>query len=176
MDDPEAGELGPRLRAIEQRLRALEEGRAAVPAPPATGEIDPAADKFWVINELKAQLGGVGGVVLAGVVPLPTGEEYMWQYGRTSEDLLGSSWSELSGPIAALGHPIRLRLLQIILAGTRSTAELQADRELGTTGQLYHHLRQLLASGWLTQTARGQYAVPGNRVIPLLVMLVAAEH
>ena len=113
--------------------------------------------------------------MLAGVVPLPTGERYIWQYGRTSEELLAASWAELSKAIGALGHPVRLRLLQRILTGTRSVADLQADDELGTTGQLYHHLRQLIAGGWLSQTARGHYTVPGNRVIPLLVVLLAAE-
>jgi hypothetical protein len=47
---------------------------------------------------------------------------------------------------------------------------------LGTSGQLYHHLRQLIGAGWLVQTARGHYTVPGDRVIPLLVLLTAAEH
>ena len=64
----------------------------------------------------------------------------------------------------------------MVLTGTRSSTELRAAAELGTTGQLYHHLRQLIASGWLTQTTRGQYAVPGHRVIPLLAILVAAEQ
>ena len=90
--------------------------------------------------------------------------------------LLGSDWSELSPVIAALGHRVRLQLLHLVLTGTRSVAALQADDRLGTSGQLYHHLRQLVAAGWLHQTARGQYMVPAGRVVPLLVLLATVEH
>lgn len=130
-----------------------------------------------MLDGLRARLAaGDGAVVLAGVVPLPTGEEYAWQYGQTTGDLLAASWQQLSKAIAALGHTVRLRLLQLILTGTRSAADLQSVDGLGTSGQLYHHLRQLIAAGWLVQTARGHYTVPGDRVIPLLVLLTVAEH
>jgi hypothetical protein len=79
--------------------------------------------------------------LFTGVVALPTGEEYVWQHGQSTDVLLGSDWSELSPVIAALGHRVRLQLLHLVLTGTRSVAELQADDRLGTSGQLYHHLR-----------------------------------
>jgi hypothetical protein len=69
--------------------------------------------------------------------------------------------------------PVRLRLLQQVLSGRTSTAELAADESLGTTGQLHHHLRALVAAGWLTSTGRGSWRVPTPRVIPLLVVVVA---
>jgi len=178
MDDAKAEGLARRLDAMERRLTVLEhrgaDSPAAAPAAPDDGE---PGRTFWVLDALRARLAAEdGAVVLAGVVPLPTGEEYVWQYGRTTEDLLAASWLELSKAIAALGHPVRLRLLQLILTGTRSAGDLQSVEGLGTSGQLYHHLRQLIAAGWLVQTARGHYAVPGDRVVPLLVLLTAAEH
>jgi hypothetical protein len=36
-------------------------------------------------------------------------------------------------------------------------------------------LRQLVSAGWL-HAARGQYAVPGERVVPLLVILSGARR
>ena len=178
MDEVQADDLARRLEAVERRLAVLERreggGPAAAPAAPDDGAPGRA---FWVLDGLRARLAaGDGAVVLAGVVPLPTDEEYAWQYGRTTEDLLAASWKELSTAIAALGHPVRLRLLQLILTGTQSAADLQSVDGLGTSGQLYHHLRQLIAAGWLVQAARGQYAVPGDRVIPLLVLLTSADH
>jgi hypothetical protein len=68
---------------------------------------------------------------------------------------------------------VRLVLVQAVLAGRRTVAELEALESLGTTGQLYHHLRQLVAAGWLQTAGRGRYAVPGDRVVPLLVVLAA---
>ncbi len=178
MDDVRTEGLTRRLEAIERRLDLLERQEGGEPqAAPAALDDGTPSRAFWVLDGLRARLAdGDGAVVLAGVVPLPTGEEYAWQYGRTTEDLLAASWQELSKAITALGHPVRLRLLQLILTGTRSAADLQSVDGLGTSGQLYHHLRQLIAAGWLTQTARGHYTVPGDRVIPLLVLLTSAEH
>lgn len=158
-------ELAERLAALEERVAALE-GR---------GSLDP--QTFWALNGLRDRLPpNGGGVLFTGAVPLPTGEYYEWQQGAATDDLLGADWSELSGAFAALGHPVRLLLLRLIISGVHSTAELQEREELGTTGQLYHHLRQLVSAGWLQVTGRGHYAVPGNKVVPLLVVLAAVQN
>jgi hypothetical protein len=178
MDDSQSGDLAGRLDAVEQRLDQLErQARGAGADTPSAPRGPDLGQTFWVLDALKARLApGAGAVVLAGVAPLPTGEQYAWQYGQATGGMLEASWPELSTTIAALGHPVRLRLLQLILTGTRAAADLQSLAGLGTTGQLYHHLRQLMVAGWLIQTARGHYSVPGSRVIPLLVLLLAAEH
>jgi hypothetical protein len=175
--DAQAEELAARLDAVERRLTMLEHAEGGRPSSaPAETESGAQEETFWVLDGLRERLAAGEGAVLAGVVPLPTGEQYAWQYGRTTQYLLAASWQELSKAIAALGHPVRLRLLQLILTGTRSAADLQTVDGLGTSGQLYHHLRQLIAAGWLAQSARGHYAVPGSRVIPLLVLLTATEN
>ena len=115
-----------------------------------------------------------GGVVFAGDVRLPTAERYGWQYGATTDQILDGDWSQTADAFAALGHPVRLRLVREILGGLRTAAELHALDGLGTTGQIYHHLRQLTAAGWLHTAGRGRYEVPATRVVPLLVMLTAA--
>ena len=154
--------LADRVAALERRLDALTARPEAVPG-----------DVFWALEELKARLGDddSGAVLFAGSVGLPTGEHYDWQYGTPVDQLLGADWSSWADRLAALGHPVRLRLLHRILSGARTTAELADDEELGTTGQLYHHLRHLVSAGWLRSAARGRYAVPPDRVVPLLVIL-----
>jgi len=107
-------------------------------------------------------------------VDLPTGEHYDWQYGRMLGDLLETDWTAAGPALDAVGNPVRLRILQKIISGTRGAAELAEDAELGTTGQVYHHLRQLVAAGWLRTPTRGQYTIPGERVVPLLVIIAAA--
>ncbi len=173
--DADEPEWARRVTELEERMDRLE----SQPRPASGSSVEETgADQqtFWILDGLKARLGATGAVTLAGIVPLPGGEEYHWQFGRPSGDVLEADWSPLSATIASLGHPVRLTLLRLILTGTRSSADLQAAAGLGTTGQLYHHLRQLIASGWLAQATRGHYAVPGHRVIPLLAILVAAEH
>ncbi|RPK61779.1 Helix-turn-helix domain protein [Streptomyces sp. ADI96-02] len=166
-------DLEERVAALERRLAELERKDHAAPR---LGDGD-----FWALEGLKEQLAGLGedaadgGVLYTGSVRLPTGEEYGWQYGALTGSLIGGDWADAAEPFAALGHPVRLRLLREILGGLRTTAELAALDEVGTTGQIYHHLRQLTGAGWLQAAGRGRYEVPPARVVPLLVVLTAAR-
>ncbi|MEU1467302.1 helix-turn-helix domain-containing protein [Streptomyces sp. NPDC005761] len=182
-------ELEERVSELERRLEALVGEHPEAPSP--TG------GDFWALEGLKQQLAGAadGGVLYTGAVRLPTGERYEWQYGALTEQLLdaggaggagsagegseqvpaGADWADVAESFAALGHPVRLRLLREILGGRRTAAELAALDETGTTGQIYHHLRQLTGAGWLHTKGRGRYEVPGARVVPLLVALTAAK-
>ncbi|GHB05986.1 ArsR/SmtB family transcription factor [Streptomyces termitum] len=163
--------LAERLTALEARVAALES-----PAPPP-----PAAEyegDFWALDGWKDRLaasgGPDGGVLYTGAVRLPTGERYEWQTGALTADLLDEEGPAES--LAALGHPVRLRLLREILGGRRTAAELSGLEDLGTTGQIYHHLRQLTAAGWLRAAGRAHHEVPPERVVPLLVVLAAARR
>jgi hypothetical protein len=169
-------ELADRLAELEARVRRLEQRPAGppAPAPPATDGPVGLRDRFWALEGLKERLpAGDGAVLFCGVVPTPAGW-YEWQWGSSSGELLASDWAQRSAGLAALGHPVRLGLLRQVLAGAGTVAELQERAELGTSGQLYHHLRQLVNAGWLRAAARGRYAVPPDRVVPLLVVLTAA--
>ncbi|MFF9913257.1 ArsR/SmtB family transcription factor [Streptomyces sp. NPDC013457] len=166
-------ELEKRVAELERRMAVLEGAERPVPEA-----VDAA---FWALEGLKAQLaeagpqGEDGGVLFTGSVRLPTQERYEWQFGALTERLLDEDWAATADSFAALGHPVRLRLLREILGGRRTAAELAELEEIGTTGQIYHHLRQLTGAGWLHTTGRGRYEVPGARVVPLLVVLTAAR-
>jgi hypothetical protein len=165
----EIEELAERLAALERRVDHLNQ-----PAPPP----DPTApeDVFWALEGLKQRVKETAGAVMyTGAVALPTGERYEWQYGVLADDLFADDWTVSVASLTALANPVRLLLLRAVLGGTRTTAELQEHERLGTTGQLYHHLRQLVSAGWLRVTARGRYAVPGERVVPLLAVLTAVR-
>ncbi|GAA2260597.1 helix-turn-helix domain-containing protein [Streptomyces amakusaensis] len=169
-------ELEERVAELERRLAALEESREAAPPPPTT-----TGGEFWALNGFREQLAEIGadtgGVLFTGSVRLPTQERYEWQYGALTDGLLDGEgdWAGVADSLAALGHAVRLRLLREILGGRRTAAELAELEGLGTTGQIYHHLRQLTAAGWLRTAARGRYEVPATRVVPLLVALTAAR-
>ena len=60
--------------------------------------------------------------------------------------------------------------------GVSGPAELAEDAAMGTTGQLHHHLRALVAAGWLQSTGRAHWAVVPQRVIPLLVVISASTN
>ncbi|NED13955.1 helix-turn-helix domain-containing protein [Streptomyces sp. SID9124] len=166
-------DLEERVAELERRMAELE---AAPPAPP----VPPVAETdFWALDALKARhpvTGEADGAVLfTGAVRVPTGHRYEWQYGLLTETLFDDDWSEAAASFAALGNPVRLTLLRAVLDGLRTAAELAALDDVGTTGQIYHHLRQLTGAGWLHSPERGRYEIPAGRVVPLLVVLTAAR-
>ena len=130
---------------------------------------------FWALHGLRERVGEPGAVLFTGTVALPGGAYYEWQEGRLAGDLLDGDWSESSPGLSALAHPVRLLLLREVLHGTQTAAQLSAHPRLGTSGQLYHHLRLLVSAGWLRSSARGQYDVPADRVVPLLTILAATR-
>ncbi len=167
-------DLSERLSALERTVADLVEQAAkpTVPEPPSAAH----AEVFWALEGLRSRVADTTGAVLyTGVVDLPTGEHYDWQFGLRLDDILAADWTEAAPALIALAHPVRLRLLQKILSGTHGAAELAEDAELGSTGQVYHHLRQLVAAGWLRVPTRGQYAVPGDRAVPLLAIFAATR-
>lgn len=185
-----------RLAALEERVAALEDAGtrrdstgAGTPEEEASGETDgPIADPdgpghpgsggsrsgdFWMLDGLSERV-PAGAVGFAGHLETPGGP-VRWQWARATGELLTQDWSAAAPALAALGHPVRLRLVQLVLTGVATTAELAAADEFGTTGQLHHHLRVLVAAGWLRTTGRGHYEVPAPRVVPLLTILTAAD-
>ncbi|SCG76003.1 ArsR/SmtB family transcription factor [Micromonospora coxensis] len=163
---------------VEDRLAALERQVAGLVNRLAPSDAAPAdAGTFWALEGLRDRIDddATGAVLYTGIVRL-AGRRFEWQYGRSVDDTLDSDWSEVAASLAALAHPVRLRLLREILGGREATAALAELDGLGTTGQLHHHLRQLTAAGWLRSTGRGRYAVPAERVVPLLAVLTAARR
>ncbi|QNE23124.1 winged helix-turn-helix transcriptional regulator [Kribbella qitaiheensis] len=138
-----------RLAELERRIAALESGASTRRRPQAAGfpQTDDSAP--------------VGRALLAsnGVEPA----------------VLDADWTEWAGALAALGNPVRLTLLQQILRGTSTVNALSEVQGLGTSGQIYHHLRQLTAEGWLHTPSRGVFAVPPPRVVALMTILAALE-
>ncbi|WP_017626599.1 helix-turn-helix domain-containing protein [Nocardiopsis chromatogenes] len=178
-------ELEGRVRRLEQAAEhGAEEPEGAEGAEPDAEERPgggsgavPGGEVFWALNRLKEMADPERGAVLfTGQVPLPTGENYEWQMAAEATELLQSDWTDIASSIEALGHPVRLTLLQRVLSGVGDTAALKEDPELGTTGQLYHHLRRLTSDGWLRSAGRGRYRVPPERIVPLLTVLMAARR
>ena len=171
----ELAQLRERVSALERSVSAAP-ATAPAPAAPAAPAPTDTADVFWALNTLKAQVPPPGAVLYTGSVGLPGGGVADWQYALTTDDLLARDWSRpaSSSALAALGHPVRLRLLQAIATGTVAVSELAALEGVGTTGQVYHHVNQLIAAGWVQSTARGHYGIPAERIVPLLVVVLAA--
>lgn len=187
----EQDSIATKLEELTSRVAALESAHATRSAQATTAGIpqgteapapgDSRADVFWALNTLATQRPDHpstenGAVMIVGSLNLPTGAPISWQEGAGTEGLFESDWSDLAQSFSALGHPARLEILRHIINGTTSTAELAELDSLGTTGQLHHHLRQLVSTGWVQQQGRGRYEVPAARVVPLLAALMGARR
>jgi DNA-binding transcriptional ArsR family regulator len=175
--------LADRVSQLEAAFAALTAKQDSVVAQndagtsPAQSTLPPR--KFWVIDGAlrNAELQGnsTGGVVFGGQVELPMGESYAWQIEADTDKLLAADWSVAHAALAALAHPMRLTILRALLHGERNTQSLQALPNMGTTGQLYHHLKELETAGWIRQPRRGEYQVLAERVVPLLTIVSTCE-
>jgi hypothetical protein len=84
-------------------------------------------------------------------------------------------WSAVAPALAALGSPIRLTLLREIVRGHVTVNSLSQVEGLGTSGQIYHHLRHLTAEGWLHTPTRGTVAIPASRATALNAIQLALD-
>lgn len=167
-----------RLAELERKVAGLEDGVLA-PAPPApTGSVtDVEDDTFWALNGLLDHAGDEGGVVYTGHTTPPRAETPVsWQMGLPSAAINDLSFAEAAPALAALGHPVRLELLQAVYEGTTTVAQLGDDDRFGTTGQIYHHIHALAGAGWLENSRRGHWRVPGQKIIPLLTLILIGTH
>ncbi|MGN2636340.1 ArsR/SmtB family transcription factor [Nocardia takedensis] len=166
-------DLEDRVAALERRLAVLESERTT-----ADGNAPGASD--WAIRRLGADFAesdvANGGVLFGGSGRLPAGDVFGWQTSFSTDDLLLDDADSAAECLAALGSPVGLRLLRAILSGSRTAAELTDVDGVGTSAQVYHHLRQLAAVGWLQTVGRGRFEVPPGRVVPLLVALASARR
>lgn len=145
---------------------------AADPAD-ADGPTSPTDDPYWVLTGLQERYPDDDVVLYGGTMSVGEGG-YRWQYALPTETVLDADFADAAPALTALAHPVRLALLQAVLTGTHTTADLSALPGLGTSGQVYHHLNQLASAGWLRSPRRGRWEVPGERTIPLLALIMAA--
>ncbi len=179
--------LTARVEALEIHSRRVGDGapqaapKDATVGPPttpttpdtATPPTDP-SDPMWALHELERRVPSPGGVLFTGSVTTPEGP-VRYQWGRTATHLHDSDWKQFSNRASALGHPLRLALLQLLLDGERTVTELVEALELSSPSIAYHHLSTLQAAGWATAARRGAWSIPPSRIIPLLTIVTALE-
>lgn len=93
---------------------------------------------------------------------------------RRMQQLLAVNSEKAAKILSALGNKQRLDILRTVLLEPLSGSELVDRLNMGTTGQLYHHLKALLGADLLVQDPGGKYAFPNHRCLPFLLLLAAA--
>ena len=170
---PTTDELQEAIEDLRERMAALE-----VASPPRTPRsVRPEVGLVEALREATepGEPGRPSGTVTyAGFAEL-SGEALAWQMLHSVPELLELDEGVLARQLAALASPVRLRILRELAAGPLQTAELQARLDEPSVGQLYHHLRELLSTGLITQPRRSVYELPARSVIPLLALLACTK-
>ena len=171
------GDLEARVSELERLVALMQEGRSE--RQPPRSVLDP--DRYWALARLAERTGpefereGVAGSLLyAGRTTTPGSGDLIWQAEHPLPGVLEEGWENAAGVLAALGNPVRLEIVRRLLLGGVTVQQLQEMPELGTTGQLYHHLRELQAAGLVMQRRRGRYGVAPDKVVPSLIIIAAA--
>lgn len=157
-----------RLTSLERRVGELEAGtggRAAWSSPPPR----PGRAALELLDLLD------GAVAYAGAVSFG-GREYRWAREHDASELVaaGASWAGAAAVLECLASPSRLALLAALVREPLTRAQLQNILGESSTGQLYHHLRELQAAGLVVQPRRGEYELLAHAVVPLVVAVAVA--
>ena len=162
-------DLGARIEELTERVARLEASR---PSPPQRDTS--------LVQELLGALEGSGtddpgrpAVVYAGAGPWEDGT-VAWQIVRRWDEVRESSGEATARVLNALASRTRLRIMAFLLDGPASTGELAKGLDQPSSGQLFHHLKELMAAGVIHQPVRGTYAVSRDHAVPLLAVLSAA--
>ncbi|GIJ49347.1 hypothetical protein Val02_62330 [Virgisporangium aliadipatigenens] len=145
-----------RLDELAKRVSALEKAAPPAPTANATGWQDLTPETFVY--------GGLGGWDERTIA---------WQIARGWDEIRAAPAEPSAGVLAALGNPTRVRIVAELLRRRLTTAELARLLDQPSSGQLFHHLKELLAAGVIHQPVRGTYAVREHHVVPLLAVLCA---
>lgn len=180
-EDEQNPDIEQRIADLERRLESLEGRGDQLRFADYPQSFAP--DRLWAVDILRRRSGTAfeadsskGSLLYAGsLTSLGTGT-VAWQIERPFPNFLQHRWDPAAPVLAALGHPVRLEIIRRLLAGARTSQELQEIADLRTTGGLYHHLRDLLSSGLIVSPRRNNYAIPTAKVVPCLIILAAASE
>lgn len=160
-------EVSRSLADLTHRVAALE---AAAPTHARPQTAAPVVEQL--VQRLEGRDSTGDTLVYAGVGGWD-GQTLAWQVERSWEEVRAAPAEHSASVLAALGNPIRVRIAVELLRGRHTTAELANRLAQPSAGQLFHHLKELLAAGIIHQPERGTYTVREQHVIPLLAVLCA---
>jgi len=98
-----------------------------------------------------------------------------WQMRRTWDEVIDGAGEGTASVLSALASGPRLRMVAELARGPLATSDLAERLDQPSTGQLFHHLKELLAAGVVFQPQRGVYTIRKQHLIPVLAILSAAS-
>lgn len=185
--DHEIDELRQEIAEIREMLAAIMPGKAAgedrvykmsqeAQAQEMPG-VDVAPSIMAILDRLEDQCnetGSSGRLAYVGVYA-SGGRQSTWIKHDVNADTLLSLIEEGTAEkvLACIGSSDRLNLLLAILRRPRTVAQLVGECGFTSTGQVYHHLKPLIAADLVAEDehVRGSYVIVPHRVQGILMLL-----
>lgn len=179
MPDPQdrLAALEEEMAALRTRLAALEEQMSSFGQGGTTGALFQARGSALPPDRepQAAQTGLVQGTLsYSGDIQLG---EHPLRFRQTLavQSLFEAAPDLLAQLFAALASPHRVIILRTLCERPCTAQQLQEVLGMGSAGQLYHHLKELLAVGLITQRERSSaYTIDPAKVIPVCAALMVA--
>src|SRR5581483_1865691 len=170
-----------RLTTLEEQVAMLRDRLIALEGQMSTGS---AADVLPTIVQARtaipppdsgapsSQSGAIQGTLsYAGAIQL-AGRPFRFQQRLPAQSLFEADPDLLTQIFAALSSPHRVIILRTLCERPCTAQQLQEVLGMGSAGQLYHHLKELLAADLITQRERSSaYTIEPAKVIPICAVL-----
>lgn len=112
-----------------------------------------------------------------GTITTDEGRRKWRPASKTLGEVLAPDSGSLANILSSLGHKQRIEIIKSLLQEPKNAAELVKELGMGTTGQLYHHMKPLLHASIIEQKERGgSYSIAGDKILPILLQLAGAAE
>lgn len=171
--------LEQQMTIVQERLKALEARLAPTPSESSFAKSMLPSDLAPIPpqgSDLPSQEGNRQGMLSYRGVAQMGHQRYQFQRQRALSVTFNAAPEPLAQLFAALASPHRIVILRTLWDGPRSSQSLQEAVGMSSTGQLYHHLKELLAAGLLIQRGGRDYDLtPGKRILICLALAIASD-
>jgi DNA-binding transcriptional ArsR family regulator len=170
-----------RLRVLEEQMAAFQTRLAALEDLVSSQRQEGAASVFPLAEAISdheshlPQTGTLQGTLrYAGSIQI--GERpFRFQQTLTIASIFEAEPEVFAQIFAALSSPHRVIILRTLCERACTAQQLQEVLGMGSSGQLYHHLKELMGAGLITQRERSSaYTIDPAKVVPICAALSVA--
>lgn len=172
--------VSPQLEELRTMVQELLPDKPAAKKPvksratPAMHPDDRLNELMDELEQKTAERNGSGLIAYLGVYQ-SGGQQSNWIRSTVpTEDLLSLIESGIAGKVlACIGNANRLAILLEILRGPKTVAALVEKCGFGSTGQVYHHMKPLLAADIVVEDEhqKGFYVIQPHKVQGVIMLL-----
>jgi DNA-binding transcriptional ArsR family regulator len=158
--------LEARITAVEAQLVASGDTGTAASARQLSSSLD---ESVLTSGKIQGMFSIVGSLLIEE-------QRYNMRVREQVNSFFAAQPEQIAQVIAAVGNPHRVTLLRALYQGPRTALQLQEELAMGSVGQLYHHLKELVAAGLVIQSRRSTYSIAPAKMMWISLLFMVAFH